>query len=55
MEGYMIRQNRPNWEMTHRPNDKQELPVGSEILIGLTLGLLGWWAIVHAVIWIAGR
>ncbi len=48
----MFRQTRPN---QGRNNDQQELPVGSELLIGLTLGLGGWWAIVHAVIWIAGR
>lgn len=47
----MIRQNRPNLG----EDGKQELPVGSELLIGLTLGLAGWWAIVHAVLWIAGR
>ena len=47
----MGRQNRPNF----RNNGHREVPVGSELLIGLTLGLAGWWAIVHAVMWIAWR
>lgn len=51
----MIRQNRPNVGITQRQDGKHELPVGSEIIIGLTLGLIGWWGIVHAVIWIAGH
>jgi hypothetical protein len=51
----MIRQNRPSLSMVDRRGDKHELPVGSELLIAFTLGLGGWWAIVHAVIWIAGR
>lgn len=50
----MFRQNRPNFGMVDRHGSEQELPVGSELLIGLTLGLMVWWAIVHAVIWIAG-
>ncbi len=51
----MIRQNRPNLGMLHRHNGKHELPVGSELIIGLTLGLMGWWGIVHAVMWIAAQ
>ena len=51
----MIRQNPPNVGMSDHHNGRHEVPVGSELLIGLTLGLAGWWAIVHAVMWIAGR
>ncbi len=51
----MIRQNPPNLHAADQNGGKHEVPVGSELLIALTLGLAGWWAIVHAVIWIAGR
>ena len=50
----MIRQSPPNLH-AERDSSKHEVPVGSELLIALTLGLAGWWAIVHAVIWLAGR
>ncbi len=50
----MIRQKRPSLGISNNYHGKQELPVGSELFIGLTLGLIGWWGIVHAVIWIAG-
>ncbi len=51
----MIRQNPPNLQIAEQNSGKQELPVGSELLIALTLGLMGWWGIVHLVMWIASR
>lgn len=51
----MLRQKTPNASGRVRQDGKQELPIGSELAIGLTLGLIGWWAIVHVVMWIAGQ
>ena len=30
------------------------MPVGTELLIAFPLGIVGWWAIIHAVMWITG-
>lgn len=49
----MHRQNRPALALFNNRTGTREMPVGSELLIALTLGLAGWWGIVHLVMWIA--
>ncbi|MBV8913061.1 MAG: hypothetical protein JOZ05_08505 [Acetobacteraceae bacterium] len=44
-----------HWPDPRFPNEHpvaQELPVGSELLIALTLGGAGWWAIIKLVEWV---
>ncbi len=49
----MHRQNRPALAIVDDRTSARELPVGSELMIALALGLAGWWGIVHLVMWIA--
>ncbi|GEM_PF-5495374 len=49
----MHRQNRLTLTMINEPTRTRELPVGSELIIAFTLGLAGWWGIVHLVMWLA--
>ena len=47
----MRRQNGP--PLTIPPGCGRELPAGSELLIAFTLGIAGWWVIIHTVVWLA--
>ena len=51
----MHRQNRPTLAFIDQQTGKRELPVGSELIIACTLGLAGWWGLVHLVMWIANK
>ena len=45
---------RQNWPAPHDRNDRavqRELPVGSELLIAVSLGAAGWWAIFKFAYW----
>ncbi len=54
MSQQALRQNRPVFKVTREQEDRHELPVGSELMIAVSLGATGWWMIARLVMWIAG-
>ncbi len=49
-----FRQNVPGSLRAGHGHAEQELPVGSELMIAFSLGIVGWWGIAQMVMWIAG-
>ncbi len=37
----------------HNPEMGREIPVGSELLIAFSIGIVSWWAILKMILWIA--